>query len=80
MLTQHGSFRKGEKDMNKNNAEGYPDPTAYMGLEEIVKEEVKRDRQIARVIRVAKTAAELGGFEIEGRIVLREKKTGKVFR
>ena len=66
--------------MNKKNAEGYPDPTAYHGLEEIVKEEIRRDHQINRIIKVAKLAAELGGFEVEGRIVLREKKTGKVFK
>lgn len=31
--------------MNKYNNEGYPDPTAYYGMKEIVKEESEQERK-----------------------------------
>lgn len=32
--------------MNKYNSEGYPDPTAYYGTKEIVREESEQERRI----------------------------------
>lgn len=67
------------------NAEGYPDPTAGAALSNIRKEqrqqeEAERLAAISRLIPVIKQVAELAGFEIAGRITLRDKKTGKEYR
>lgn len=56
--------------MNKYNSEGYPDPTAYYGTKEIVREESEQERRIRH----------LAGFEVVGRITFKDKKTGKEFR
>lgn len=70
------------------NAEGYPDPTATKAFENISRkerqEELKRDAEtmevIKRLIPVLKKTADFAGFEIVGRIVLKDKATGKEWR
>lgn len=66
------------------NAEGYPDPTAGAAYSAIRHEERQRDADrlatISTLIPVIKGAAELAGFEVVGRIVLRDKATGKEYR
>lgn len=68
----------------ERNSEGYKDPTANAAIEKIVKEEhiqeVERMAVISGIITVIKKAAELVGFEVVGRIVLKDKRTGKVYR
>lgn len=66
------------------NAEGYPDPTAgaaYANMErEQRQQEAKRLIAISRLIPVLKQTAELVGFEVIGRITLRDKETGREYR
>lgn len=70
------------------NAEGYPDPTATKAFENIRKKErqkeLKQDAEameiIKRLIPVLKQTADFAGFEIVGRIVLKDKTTGKEWR
>lgn len=38
--------------MNKYNNEGYPDPTAYYGMKEIVKEESEQERKIRHLMHI----------------------------
>lgn len=64
------------KDYLKFNAEGYPDPTAYHAIKSAASEE-KRFQKLLQVIFLI---SELSGFHIEGRIVVRDKKTGKIWR
>jgi hypothetical protein len=79
--------RKGDKEDGKaegvmrmskpwQNAEGYTDLTAYHG---ITNAEREKD-MISQVIGTLKAVARLAGFEIEGRIVLKNIKTGKEYR
>ena len=68
----------------EKNGEGYPDPTAgtawnNMRWEER-RQETERLNMIGNLIPVMKQTAELAGFEVVGRIVLKDKATGKEYR
>lgn len=69
--------------MNSNprrNSEGYYDPTAYEGTKNIIREEQELERLNHRVIQSFRLLTELAGFEIVGRITLKHKETGRIFR
>lgn len=63
-------------NVDKKNAEGYSDPTAYAALKHISDE----DARFHKLLHMLFDICELSGFEIEGRIVLVDKQTGKVWR
>ena len=60
----------------RKNLEGYSDPTAFEALRNIDKE----DERFHRLLRTLFYICELADFEIEGRIVLIDKHTGRVWR
>lgn len=60
----------------KRNGSGYYDPTAYKALKRISKEEIR----VSKVVRTLQEIAHLAGYEIEGRIVLKDKESGRVWR
>lgn len=67
------------------NAEGYSDPTPGEAMSNIRKEQRQQEAAerlavISRLIPVMKQTAELAGFEVVGRITLKDKKTGKEYR
>ena len=70
------------------NAEGYPDPTAGEAYKNIVKkerakayaEESERLNRISSLIPILRATAELAGFDIIGRIPLKDRETGKEYR
>lgn len=70
------------------NAEGYPDPTAGQAYKNIVKEErakayaeeKERLDKISSLIPILRATAELAGFDILGRIPLKDRETGKEYR
>lgn len=62
--------------MNKRNSEGYSDPTAYHALKHIEDEEERFHKLLYAIFDIC----ELANFEIEGRLVLVDKKTGRVWR
>lgn len=71
------SDRKGVVKMRneKFNASGCKDLTAYEAIENIESE--KRFKKcLAKIFRIC----EIYGFHLEGRVVLRDKKTGKIWR
>lgn len=59
----------------KRNASGYYDPTAWKATEKIQTEERIKD-----LLGVIRYVTRLAGFEIEGRITFRDKKTGKLWK
>lgn len=61
----------------RKNAEGYSDPTAYEALRNI---ESKEDERFHKLLYAIFDICDLAGFEIEGRIVLLDKKSGRVWR
>lgn len=64
-----------DRDLRKN-AEGYPDPTAYEAIKNIEKEEARFHKLLHTIFNIC----ELSDFRIEGRIVLVDKKTGRIWR
>ncbi len=66
------------------NQEGYPDPTAGAAFSAIRREERQQEADrlaaISALIPVIKGAAELAGFEVVGRITLKDKTTGKEYK
>lgn len=65
----------GNRD-NKHNAHGYSDPTAYAAMKTIDDEE----KRISKLVKTLSSVCELAGFEIEGRVTLVDKRTGKIWR
>lgn len=67
------------------NAEGYSDPTPGEAMSNIRREQRQQEAAerlavISRLIPVMKQTAELAGFEVVGRITLKDKETGKEYR
>ena len=58
------------------NASGCPDPTAYKTIKNIDKEIERFHKLLHTIFNIC----ELSGFRIEGRIVLVDEATGKVYR
>ena len=68
-----------EYGLNKN-AEGYTDPTAHDAISKVVREENERQRRVSIVIGILKNAADLAGFDLVNRVVLKDRKTGREYR
>ena len=66
--------------MAYRNSEGYPDPTAGQAMGKGAKEEKERNTAVTTLITMIKQIISLAGFELVGRIVLKDKVTGKEYR
>lgn len=70
--------------MGYRNKEGYPDPTAGEAIGTLAKEERKeakeRNAAVTNLITMLKQIISLAGFELVGRITLKDKETGKEYR
>lgn len=67
------------------NAEGYRDPTPGEAMSNIHREQRQQETAerlavISKLIPILKQTAELAGFEVVGRVTLRDKETGKEYR
>lgn len=66
------------------NSEGYPDPTAGQAYANISREERQQEaatlERIGSLIHIVKATAELAGFEVAERIVLKDKASGKIYK
>jgi len=60
----------------RKNASGCFDPTAYEAIKNLEKE----DETFHKLLHTIFNICELSGFQIEGRIVLIDKHSGKVWR
>lgn len=72
------------KENMGRNAEHYVDPTPTAAMRNIIKDErqkeaVRLDR-IGNLVPLLRQMADIAGFEIMGRIPLRDKATGKEYR
>ena len=63
-------------NINKKNHEGYNDPTTYAAMKKIEAE----NKRFHDLLDVLYMTCALSGFEILDRIVLKDKKTGKIWR
>lgn len=64
----------------RKNASGYSDPTAYAAIRNVSKQELEESGRFHDLLDTLFYITELAGFEIEGRIVLKDTKTGRVWR
>ena len=64
----------------KYNSEGYPDPTAYYGTKDIIREENETEKRAYDLIKVLKFIIRSCGFELIERVKIRDTKTGREFR
>ena len=66
------------------NGSGCPDPTAYEAMMNIQKDEKNRNQLIDevayKVIHTIKNVLDLSGFELVGRIQMKHKKSGKIYK
>jgi hypothetical protein len=71
-------------DDNRNlkyNQSGCADPTAYEAISQVIKkEEIELGKKVHNLINVLKFIIDWAGFELIGRIEIRDKKTRKEFR
>ena len=64
----------------RKNAEGYSDPTAYEGINNILREENETQKRVNALIGAIKSLVNLAGFDLLNRIEIRDRKTGKEFK
>lgn len=64
------------KNEFKRNSSGYVDPTAYEAVKNIDAETERFQKLLTAMFAICDAA----GFHIEGRIVVRDVRTGKVWR
>lgn len=65
---------------DRKNAEGYSDPTAYEAIKNTEKEQDKNEIRFHQLLNTLFSLCELADFHVEGRVVLKDKRTGKVWR
>lgn len=66
--------------MAYRNCEGYSDPTAGTAISKAAKEEQELEKLNHKIIQSFRLLVDLAGFEIVGRITLRHKRSGKIFK
>lgn len=64
-----------DRDLRKN-ASGYLDPTAYEAIKNSEPEEVRFHKLLDTIFNIC----ELSGFHLEGRIILKDNRTGRIWR
>lgn len=62
------------------NSSGCKDPTAYEAISQVTREEVELNQMVHSLINVLKFIIDWAGFELIGRVQIKDKKTGKEFR
>ena len=70
---------RGHRDDARCNGEGYHDPTAYEAIKNVDGFDESAER-FKKLLRMIKDICRLSGFELEERVVLRDTRTGKVWR
>lgn len=65
----------GDNDLRRNGS-GYVDPTAY----EAIKSVDNVEKRVKKLMRVIFAMCDLAGFHLEERIVLRDKRTGEIYK
>lgn len=63
-----------------HNPEGYPDPTAYIAVEHVTKEEQRERKKLDSLMFVLRYVIDGAGYDLVNRIVLRDRATGKEWR
>lgn len=64
----------------KRNGSGYYDPTAYKAIKNTERATLEESDRFHDLLDAIRYIVKLAGFEIEGRIVLKDKRNGRVWR
>lgn len=75
-ICKGGEDEMGVKNDYRKNAEGYSDPTACEALRNIEREEERFHKLLDTIF----TLCELSDFHVEERIVIKDKRTGRIWR
>lgn len=72
----------GKCDNISRNGSGYYDPTAYKAIKNVMEEEAtfEESDRFHQLLETIFYITELAGFHIEGRIVIKDKTTGRVWK
>ena len=70
----------GRKSSPYFNHESYPDPTAFHGLKNVIREESELEKRANDLVHVIKSICNFSGFELIGRVQFKDKKSGRVFK
>ncbi len=66
------------------NAEGYMDTTAHDALTNVMRDKQAEldaaDLRCNRLIKSIKTLIDLAGFDLTGRVEMKDRKTGRIYR
>lgn len=68
-----------DKDLRKN-ASGCNDPTAYKAIKHVDDKNKYSDIRFYKLLHTIFHICELAGFDLDGRITLRDKVTGKLYK
>ena len=68
-----------DKELRKNGS-GYSDPTAYKAIKKVDGVSSEENARFYNLLDTIFYIVKLAGFELEGRIALRDTKTGKIWR
>ena len=69
------------RNNEKYNASGCADPTAYEAIGNVRKQDRKKlDKTVNALIKELKATIAAGGFTLQGRIVLKDIKSGAIFK
>lgn len=68
-----------DNDIRKNG-EGYSDPTAYKAIRNSMKDKDPDSERFHKLLYAIRDICDLAGFSIEERIILKDERTGKVWR
>ena len=67
-------------DNLKLNGSGYVDPTAYKAIKHVEKTKKEERARHFKLLNTLFYICEMAGFEVQGRIVLKDKKTGRIWK
>lgn len=62
------------------NVEGYTDPTAFIAIGKVNREESETDKRAHDLVKVLKYIIKTAGFEVVERIHLKDTKSGREYR
>lgn len=64
----------------KENGSGIYDPTALKAITKVSKDEKEEDERFKKLLGTIFNLCELSGFRLEERIVVKSKRTGRIWR
>ena len=67
-------------DKRKYNRSGCKDMTAFYAIENVSREEKDDEKRVRELLKQIFRDTEKAGFHLENRLILKDKRTGKVWR